>query len=119
MKKNLWITVNENDVNGGLSITVNGVTTFITEDGHRQLWSALKGGTTPKNVLSFVPPNHENAVRIVKDFDFATVQKFVADVLSVDVDKVKYLYASKRQTLVTVNDEDGEYTYNIDHSTIL
>jgi len=119
MKKNLWIIVTENEHNGNINVTCNGTTTFISEESHRQLWSMLKGGTPPKNVLTFIPPNHENATRIVKDFDFKTVQQFVADVLGAELDTIKLLYQSKRQTLVTVADTDGEYTYSIEHATMI
>ena len=119
MKKNLWITVFENDYTGNLNVTAAGITTFLSENDHRQLWSALKGALPPKNALSFIPPNHENATRIVKDFSWPIVRQFVADVLKVQLEQVTNLYTSTRQTLVSVTDEDGVYEYSIDHTTII
>lgn len=119
MKKNLLITVTENELTGNINVTCAGVTTFLPESSHRQLWSLLKGAMPPKNVLSFIPPNHDNASRIVKDFSFPTVQKFVADVLKVKPEQVTRRYSSAQQTLVTVTDEDGAYDYSIDHTTLI
>lgn len=115
MKKNLWVTITENEFNGNLNITACGVTTFVSEESNRQLWSILKGATCPKLALSFIPPNHENAIRIVKDFKFETVRKFVADVLKTKEEYIRLLFNDTRQTLVLVDDETGEYTYRVDH----
>src|SRR5882724_13452210 len=117
MKKNLWVTVTENDVNGNLHISINGTITFLAEDSHRQLWSMLKGGTTPKCVLSFVPPNHENAVRVVPDFSFKHVQRFIADIIGVPMDFITSVHTCTKQTIVKVVEEGEEYIYSVDHST--
>lgn len=119
MKKNLWITVSENEVTGNISVMCNGMSTFLPETSHRQLWSMLKGSLPPKNVLSFIPPNHDNASRIVKDFSWPVVQQFVADVLKVKPEQVARRYQSASQSLVTVADDNGTYDYSIDHTTLI